>query len=92
MKIALKLQLCSGVKGHEENPDYRDSEPSDEHMTIAEVDPMEFESEDDPGFVSVLAGARSANRELRRLFPKGIGKFTQFDTLEVRIMDSDGKV
>lgn len=91
MAFAVKLQACTGVPGHDAtvDADFRGGEPQDTHQTVklpgmshgCELDPV-----DDSELLEYLAGAVLANKVLKRL----TGNLPEH--LEIRIMDSDGRV
>lgn len=81
MAFAIKLQICSGTgQDASENPDFRGGEPQDQHATLSEKDPV-----DDSELDAYLEGAKAANKLLGKLSTRGMH-------LEVRVMDSDGRV
>jgi len=91
MAFAVKLQVCTGIEGQDPvlNPDYRGGEPKDTHATVklpgmkhgVELDPV-----DDSELDSWLTKARAFNAAVAD-FPEVFGAH-----LEMRIMDSDGRV
>lgn len=82
MAFAIKIQACTGVDGQDAavNPDFRGGEPADHHATLAELDPV-----DDSELENDIELAKVLNRFLKRLNTRGLH-------LEIRIMDSDGRV
>ena len=88
MPFAVKIQACNGVPGHV-GPDYRGGEPGDTHATVRlpgmshglEIDPID--DSELPVWLEVATRFNKAMDEFTGSFPIN---------LEMRIMDSDGRV
>lgn len=84
MAFAIKFQTCTGVPGKDARTDvdFRGGEPADTHQTVFEVDPV-----DDSLLSKALEFLPLLNAEIAKRIPDGAPEH-----IEVRVMDSDGKV
>lgn len=91
MPFSIKLHACTGVPGHDAsvNPDFRGGEPSDTHETVklpGMAHGLELDPVDDLEAHDWLIKAMAVNK----VFAELTGHLPQH--LELRLMDSDGKV